>query len=999
MRMEEKKSAGESGSINLNDPALLKEAGNQAYKQNDLDEALACYTKGLEICDVELDKAVLYKNRAAVNLKSKDYEAVIKDCTAALEIANNDPKALFRRCQAHQALGNADKAYSDAKLVHKYDPKNKIIEPMLVKLHSEVQSKINLQATTKNKVDSMTKLVFDLEADRDTREKAADNMIVLAKETAGAEILYSENVIQKIVKLMKVEKNDKIRLSCVRVLGFLARSGMERAKIVLKEAGAPFFLNALNTKNEDSITAVTYVIQAILDSLSRIDLSEQWKEKKKDQRKMSKEERKAMRMDELKREEIIKDNKLELSSIMKTICFNTTSRTLTGEARDALINIIMKNCQYDQLNWAEQMLEGDSYYRLMEVASELDTEEYKYESNMDITDSTRTIVGVTFGFLYEQMYDDGRRAALTEKVDQYTQEMLMDPGIESKVRLISAITTLLQNAPELGNAQLKEGVLQMMLVMARSEEYIQQLVASEAIIAAANKKKDAHAIVAQGLDILKSLYKSSNDHIKVRALVGLCKLGASGGSDASLRPFADGSSTKLAEACRRFLIKPGKDTDLRRWASEGLSFLTMDADVKEKLVEDEAALKALIELGRTGKQNCAFGVVSTLVNLTNSYDKQEINPEMLELAKFAKHHIPEEHELDDQDFVDKRIAILASLGITSALVALSKTESKNMKELIGRVLNAVCNQQELRGMVVQQGGSKVLVSMALEGTDKGMRTAAQALSRIGITQDPAIAFPGQRSCDVIRPICKLLDTECESLENFEALMALGNLASLNESVRSRILKEANYILAIENYMYEDHLLIRRAAVQCWTNLCTSDLQIGRCEGKNDKVKYCVLMCGDDSDLEVVRAASGALAMLTERSEKICEKVFESKQWEDCILSLLANTDFNITLRGAVIAFNMVHANDEVAKRVFETQIMDVLQALVLQGNLDQGNANPDPNLAKVKALAEKSLIRAHELGIIKTSAEAVAAAEADEEKEEELEPWLHAPKPGDNKNQ
>jgi hypothetical protein len=49
----------------------------------------------------------------------------------------------------------------------------------------------------------------------------------------------------------------------------------------------------------------------------------------------------------------------------------------------------------------------------------------------------------------------------------------------------------------------------------------------------------------------------------VRALVGLCKLGASGGHDASLRPFADGSATKLAEACRRFLINPGKDNDLR----------------------------------------------------------------------------------------------------------------------------------------------------------------------------------------------------------------------------------------------------------------------------------------------------------------------------------------------------------------------------------------------------------------------------------------------------
>ena len=39
-------------------------------------------------------------------------------------------------------------------------------------------------------------------------------------------------------------------------------------------------------------------------------------------------------------------------------------------------------------------------------------------------------------------------------------------------------------------------------------------------------------------------------HLEVRALVGLCKLGASGGSDAALRPFADGSSQKLAEACR-----------------------------------------------------------------------------------------------------------------------------------------------------------------------------------------------------------------------------------------------------------------------------------------------------------------------------------------------------------------------------------------------------------------------------------------------------------------
>ena len=87
---------------------------------------------------------------------------------------------------------------------------------------------------------------------------------------------------------------------------------------------------------------------------------------------------------------------------------------------------------------------------------------------------------------------------------------------------------------------------------------------------------------------------------------------------------------------------------------------------------------------------------------------------------------------------------LAEWGITSALVAFAKNDSKNIQELIARVLNAVCKFTELRGFVVQQGGSKALVGLALDGTDKGKRCAAQALSRIGITQDPSIAFPGQR---------------------------------------------------------------------------------------------------------------------------------------------------------------------------------------------------------------------------------------------------------------
>ena len=51
-------------------------------------------------------------------------------------------------------------------------------------------------------------------------------------------------------------------------------------------------------------------------------------------------------------------------------------------------------------------------------------------------------------------------------------------------------------------------------------------------------------------------------------------------------------------------------------------------------------MRALIELGKSGAQNVMYRAMSTLVTLTNIYNKQEINPQMLEPAKFAKHYIP-----------------------------------------------------------------------------------------------------------------------------------------------------------------------------------------------------------------------------------------------------------------------------------------------------------------------------------------------------------------------
>lgn len=38
-----------------------------------------------------------------------------------------------------------------------------------------------------------------------------------------------------------------------------------------------------------------------------------------------------------------------------------------------------------------------------------------------------------------------------------------------------------------------------------------------------------------------------------------------------------------------------------------------------------------------------FAVGSTLVNCTNSYEVEKPDPQLVELAKYAKQHVPEEH--------------------------------------------------------------------------------------------------------------------------------------------------------------------------------------------------------------------------------------------------------------------------------------------------------------------------------------------------------------------
>ena len=72
----------------------------------------------------------------------------------------------------------------------------------------------------------------------------------------------------------------------------------------------------------------------------------------------------------------------------------------------------------------------------------------------------------------------------------------------------------------------------------------------------------------------------------------------------------------------------------------------------------------------------------------------------------------------------------------------------------------------------------------------------------------------------------------------------------------------------KHHIPEDHKLIRPVAAQDWTNLCMPEMQVIRHKGNNGKVKFCVLLCGNNLDAAMMKAATGPLTTLTSASNKI-----------------------------------------------------------------------------------------------------------------------------------
>lgn len=546
------------------------------------------------------------------------------------------------------------------------------------------------------------------------------------------------------------------------------------------------------------------------------------------------------------------------------------------------------------------------------------------EDNLGISDDCRANISVVLSTIHKNCSTE-EKSAMEEECTAFVYTRLARDEVSIRRDAVTAVAILLHGVLDIGAKIFTQAaVLDEVVKMADSALPESQSVAAEVLALAASNKERCQNIMKDGLPVLKKLFSSPDDGVKVRALVGLCKLGCLGGSNVNARTFAEGSGLKLERACRKFLLNINRRGRLYKWAVEGLAFLSLDAEVKETLVSNQTVISALCDIPKTGEQSLLYGLATIFVNLTNSYDKPERNPELEELGKYAGENIPKEHELDGELYVKKRVSSLLEHSVVPALLTLSAVDSNAIHEQVARVFLAVVAEVSYRGVVIQQGGVRALLPLTNTNTSKGKLLAAQALAKIAITSDPRLAFPGQRALEVIRPLVQLLKSE-QGLQQFEALMALTNLAGTTDDVRQRIIKEGG-VLLMESLMFEEHDLIRRASTEALCNMIQMPEVHERFLNDDiERVKLWTLFSGEE-DFELARAASGGLAQLT-HDPRICTKVMQVKSATTILKEMLASEKEELQHRAAYIIANLVEASKEIASDIVSSEFLEILMAL------------------------------------------------------------------------
>lgn len=230
-------------------------------------------------------------------------------------------------------------------------------------------------------------------------------------------------------------------------------------------------------------------------------------------------------------------------------------------------------------------------------------------------------------------------------------------------------------------------------------------------------------------------------------------------------------------------------------------------------------------------------------------------------------------EADPPERVQGRIKELVKADGVRALAHLARLPGVGARtqEQVAMALAAVATLEECRGLMVQQGSYSACLELGKEGLPDAVRARAlHAVAKVLVTTNPAVLSDRQRAAAVPNLLWLCRWAKATNLQQFEALMALTNLAAADEGCLEALAAHKG-VPCFQSLQYSEHPLVRRAATEAMCNLACHPAALKHL-GDPEKLKIWLALAeagadagqeqdgGGDGDLPTARAAAGALAM-------------------------------------------------------------------------------------------------------------------------------------------
>lgn len=378
------------------------------------------------------------------------------------------------------------------------------------------------------------------------------------------------------------------------------------------------------------------------------------------------------------------------------------------------------------------------------------------------------------------------------------------------------------------------------------------------------------------------------------------------------------------------MIMSGEDHGTKH-SVEGLAYASLQPRVKESIASDPELLKKLVKTlsDASPRSPTTYGGLSIFVNLTRyqtTMTDEQKKMSQLKAYADAAGKLGGPDPLNDDEHVAARCQAVFDAGIVPVLVTHTKHGSPGSLGLAIAIIHSLAVTKSMRGQLAQQGAVKLLLiawAALPETEDTARRIAAQALARILISINPAHLFGGNRANAIntaIRPLTFIIPPDPAAeirdlLPTFEGLMALTNLASLDDDeVRQEIIR-TTWQHTEEQLLSSNHL-VSKAAVELVCNLVQVSEGVALYAEDTPQAKnrlHVLLALADAEDEGTRSAAGGALAALT-NYEPVVKAILARERGAKVVLGMAVDDSEDVRHRGVYAILSIVSTEGETGSR-------------------------------------------------------------------------------------